>query len=106
MSEDNKALIARLRAADARVKEPGQLAYDAFWNNDGSWEQEELDARAVFARVEAAVRADERDNVIEECAKIIEAEKLEEAPDNDSDRAYDAAIEHAAAAIRAAKEPE
>jgi hypothetical protein len=42
-------------------KDPGQLAYDAFWNNDGSWEQEELDARAVFARVEAAVRADERE---------------------------------------------
>ena len=38
---------------------------------------------------------------IEECAKAVEAEGLEDAPNNDADRAYDSAIEHAIAAIRA-----
>jgi hypothetical protein len=60
--------------------------------------------RIAFSAADAAgfaiVLKDDGAKVREECAKAVEAEGLEEAPDNDADRAYDSAIEHAAAAIR------
>jgi hypothetical protein len=91
-------------------KEPGQLAYEAWasgrYETPPPWDTQLPITQSRWARVEAIIRDDEREKVIEECAKIVEAEGIEVAPDNDADRAYDEAIEHAAAAIRAAKEPE
>ena len=81
-------------------KEPGQMLCDlnhfpAYWARLEPWQKEK------FARVESTIRADEAAKVREECAKICEAEKVDDPPDNDEDRAYNMAISHAAAAIRA-----
>jgi hypothetical protein len=64
------------------VKEPGQLAYEAT-PAVLTWEQQPESAKALWAITEAAIRADERAKVIEECAKVAEGHID---PDDDNDR--------------------
>ena len=59
-------------------KEPGQLAWEAHeahreWEDQTPWRILHPQNQADWARVEAAIRADERAKVIEECAKVVEA---------------------------------
>ena len=59
------------------MKEPGQIAYEAWQAHTGfwsGWDRRRDDDKAQWARVEAAIRADERASVIEECAKVAAAE--------------------------------
>ena len=54
------------------MKEPGQMLYEAISHNK-PWSLLTGEKRYPFARVESAIRADERAKVIEECAKIVES---------------------------------
>lgn len=85
------------------MKEPGQFAqseYREAINNIGlSWGLMCDDDKARWARVESAIRADERAKVWEEAAKVVEAMIDKEASDL-GDRA-DMALLDAAAALRA-----
>ena len=54
-------------------KEPGQYLWQEIWGAlSYSWETTTQDTRDRYANIEAAVRADEREKVIEECAKVVE----------------------------------
>jgi hypothetical protein len=89
-------------------KEPGQMLWELQRSTEQMhwpWCNVADGAKVTYAAVESAIRADEAAKVraatIEECAKICEDEKVDDPPDNDEDRAYNMAISHAAAAIRA-----
>lgn len=78
------------------MKELGQWAYELM-AGEGTWADKSDFEQAFWRKLEAAIRADER----EACAKVVEGEALE--TDDVEVRDWNIAIEHAVCAIRERK---